>query len=77
MNARHRRKTDSLIYPLGRTPWSERCFKVYRQFKMYNDPTLNPQLYAPLESNFLAEISLQTERNERKLEMLVAATALS
>jgi len=44
---------------------------------MYNDPTLNPQLYAPLESNFLAEISLQTERNERKLEMLVAATALS
>ena len=24
-----------------------RCFKVYRQFKMYNDPTLNPQLYAP------------------------------
>jgi hypothetical protein len=22
------------------------CFKVYRQFKMYNDPTLNPWLYA-------------------------------
>lgn len=21
------------------------CFKVYRQFKMYNDPTLNPYLY--------------------------------
>jgi hypothetical protein len=21
------------------------CFKVYRQFKMYNDPTLNPWLY--------------------------------
>jgi hypothetical protein len=21
-------------------------FKIYRQFKMYNDPTLNPQLYA-------------------------------
>lgn len=21
-------------------------FKVYRQFKMYNDPTLNPYLYA-------------------------------
>ena len=21
------------------------CFKVYRQFKMYNDPALNPQLY--------------------------------
>ena len=23
-----------------------RCFRIYRQFKMYNDPTLNPQLYA-------------------------------
>lgn len=23
-----------------------RTFKVYHQFKMYNDPTLNPQLYA-------------------------------
>ena len=22
-----------------------RCFAVYRQFKMYNDPALNPQLY--------------------------------
>ena len=21
-------------------------FKIYRQFKMYNDPNLNPQLYA-------------------------------
>ena len=21
-------------------------FKIYRQFKMYNDPTLNPYLYA-------------------------------
>lgn len=25
-------------------------FKVYRQFKMYNDPTLNPYLYAPSQS---------------------------
>lgn len=24
----------------------EACFKVYRQFKMYNDPALNPALYA-------------------------------
>jgi hypothetical protein len=23
----------------------ESCFKVYRQFKMYNDPTLNPAVY--------------------------------
>ncbi len=22
-------------------------YKIYRQFKMYNDPSLNPQLYAP------------------------------
>jgi hypothetical protein len=22
-------------------------FKIYRQFKMYNDPKLNPQLYQP------------------------------
>ena len=25
-------------------------FKVYRQFKMYNDPTLNPYLYAKHEA---------------------------
>lgn len=25
---------------------SELSFKVYRQFKMYNDPSLNPQLYS-------------------------------
>ena len=24
-----------------------RYFKIYRQFKMYNDPALNPQLYSP------------------------------
>ena len=23
------------------------CFRIYRQFKMYNDPALNPWLYAP------------------------------
>lgn len=26
-----------------------RSFRVYYQFKMYNDPTLNPQLYAALQ----------------------------
>lgn len=25
----------------------KRTFRVYHQFKMYNDPTLNPELYAP------------------------------
>ena len=24
----------------------KRTFRVYHQFKMYNDPTLNPELYA-------------------------------
>ncbi len=28
----------------------ERRFKLYRQLKMYNDPTLNPRIYAPLEA---------------------------
>jgi hypothetical protein len=27
----------------------KRTFRVYHQFKMYNDPTLNPELYAPAE----------------------------
>lgn len=34
---------DSL---LAETRAGEAYFKVYRQFKMYNDPTLNPYLYA-------------------------------
>ena len=25
--------------------------KLYRQFKMYNDPTLNPKIYGQTESN--------------------------
>jgi hypothetical protein len=33
----------SLLIELGE---GRKRFKVYRQFKMYNDPTLNPQLYA-------------------------------
>ena len=32
----------------------ERCFKVYRQMKMYNDPSLNPALYNEQRSRGLA-----------------------
>ena len=31
---------------LGEAQSGQAYFKVYRQFKMYNDPTLNPYLYA-------------------------------
>lgn len=30
---------------LGELARGESCFRLYRQFKMYNDPTLNPWLY--------------------------------
>src|SRR5690606_864094 len=33
---------DRLLTELTR---GEACFRVYRQFKMYNDPSLNPWLY--------------------------------
>jgi len=36
---------NSLKLILGRIYTGELRFKVYRQFKMYNDPKLNPQLY--------------------------------
>jgi hypothetical protein len=29
----------------AQTMAGQRCFKVYRQLKMYNDPTLNPAMY--------------------------------
>jgi hypothetical protein len=34
-----------LKYLLAELTSGEKGFKIYRQFKMYNDPTLNPQLY--------------------------------
>lgn len=44
------RQRDDLAICLDRLLGEARCgaahFKTYRQFKMYNDPTLNPQLYA-------------------------------
>lgn len=30
---------------LAETRQGQACFKVYRQFKMYNDPSLNPYFY--------------------------------
>lgn len=36
---------DSLLMDLRA---GRRQFRLYRQFKMYNDPTLNPQLYSKL-----------------------------
>jgi hypothetical protein len=29
----------------------KRTFRIYHQFKMYNDPTLNPQLYSPQQTS--------------------------
>lgn len=37
--------SNSLREILGRIEAGELKFKVYRQLKMYNDPSLNPQLY--------------------------------
>jgi len=38
--------TQCLEELLGDVKNKKRTFRVYHQFKMYNDPTLNPQLYA-------------------------------
>jgi hypothetical protein len=40
---------DSLKSLLNDLNNGKKRFKVYRQFKMYNDPELNPQLYKPTE----------------------------
>lgn len=37
--------TEALRVLLDDILAGRRCFKLYRQFKMYNDPALNPQLY--------------------------------
>jgi hypothetical protein len=38
--------TQSLNELLSDVKNGKRTFAVYYQFKMYNDPSLNPQLYA-------------------------------
>ena len=40
---------DALASLLGELASGQKRFKVYRQFKMYNDPELNPQLHSPSE----------------------------
>lgn len=44
--AQHRDLTDSLIELLADIRAGRKRLKLYRQMKMYNDPTLNPYLYA-------------------------------
>ena len=39
--------TNCLHDLLGQCQAGTRRFKLYRQMKMYNDATLNPQIYAP------------------------------
>ena len=38
---------ESLETLLGQLQSGARRFKIYRQFKMYNDASLNPQIYTP------------------------------
>jgi hypothetical protein len=41
----HRDMCHSLQYLLDDIFIGRKCMKTYRQFKMYNDPTMNPYLY--------------------------------
>ena len=48
LNRLHEQRTDlasCLDRLLDDAARGEACFKVYRQFKMYNDPALNPAIY--------------------------------
>lgn len=47
LHPQHRDLSDSLQQLLDDVFAGRRRLKVYRQFKMYNDPTLNPYLYQP------------------------------
>jgi len=46
----HRDLSNSLRELIGAIFAGEKRLKVYRQFKMYNDPTLNPVLYNSLRA---------------------------
>lgn len=52
--AQHQQLTLCLQQLLQDVVLKHRTFRVYHQLKMYNDPTLNPELYAP-KSKTLAE----------------------
>jgi hypothetical protein len=45
INEQHRDLSQSLVELLDDVFAGRKRLKVYRQFKMYNDPTLNPYLY--------------------------------
>src|SRR5690606_25923893 len=50
-------------------------FKVYRQFKMYNDPQLNPELYAAAKGAG-AECDVLIPTYERPAALAVTLTSL-
>jgi hypothetical protein len=56
---RLRTQRDDLVFCLDRllteAAAGDAYFKVYRQFKMYNDPTLNPYLYKQSQAAVSAE----------------------
>ena len=45
LHEQHRDLSASLAELLGDIFAGRKCLKIYRQFKMYNDPTMNPYLY--------------------------------
>ncbi len=45
LGEQHRDLSNSLVELLGDIFAGRKRLKVYRQFKMYNDPTMNPYLY--------------------------------
>lgn len=53
MKEQRRDLQNALLGLLGDLKDRRVRFKVYRQFKMYNDPNLNPQLYANRENRSL------------------------
>ena len=51
LNDQRRDLADCLDALLADCAAGHARYKIYRQYKMYNDPTLNPQLYADNEKN--------------------------
>lgn len=45
INQQQRQLEDCLINLMSDSIEKKRTFRVYHQFKMYNDPTLNPEIY--------------------------------
>ena len=45
LDAQQKQLLDCLEYLLQEVTDKTRTFRIYHQFKMYNDPALNPELY--------------------------------